>query len=447
MRVEENGLDHPLVRPSVTPVSYTHLDVYKRQPLGGSSLQNQQLPDDSSSSILYTSRRDKKNAAAIQKDTKQDILLDDFNSTANGSQSPSISSSSKINTVGTPSTTLLDFDDDSSFNASNTPFVNGNNNINNNVNSSLPVIPISHIELSGYAEFRNRGTQYFKNGDYVSSFQEYEKSLNTLPVNHPLRIIAYSNIIASELKIGEYSKSLKNSSSALEMFPDDTAQWTAVIQDSDPQRTYKDIWPKVKLRQAEALEHIESFKAALSSYQELIEKGFANDKIMDGKRRCQKVLNPTPPPVVKTPRISTPKQSPSPVPRKATSNSKDAVYESVERLKKENATSQEVEKQKLALYDKVFAKVETWKNRKDTDIRHLLANLSIVLTWCDWKPVAASDLVMPKKVKITYMKAVAKTHPDKVPESLELENKMIAENVFSVLSVAWDKFKIENNMS
>jgi hypothetical protein len=31
-----------------------------------------------------------------------------------------------------------------------------------------------------------------------------------------------------------------------------------------------------------------------------------------------------------------------------------------------------------------------------------------------WKKVGMADLVMPNKVKIVYMKAIAKVHPDKV---------------------------------
>ena len=31
-----------------------------------------------------------------------------------------------------------------------------------------------------------------------------------------------------------------------------------------------------------------------------------------------------------------------------------------------------------------------------------------------WKKVGMSDLIMPNKVKIIYMKAIGKVHPDKV---------------------------------
>lgn len=337
----------------------------------------------------------------------------------------------KSATSSPPPDTLLDFDQSETV-------------INKNY-SPLPVIPISHVELLGYNEFRDRASAFFKSGDYVSSLQEYEKSLNTLPINHPLRIVAYSNITAAQSKVGEYTKCLKDSKIALDSFPENSVHWNQVIQDSQPSRTYNDIWPKIVARRAEAFEHTENYKEAFDSYQSLIERNFFTDRIMDGKRRCQKVLNPQKPKIVSKEDVSPPiskgiKQNISdPGPQK--------TYQSVEKIKEVNKRDQEVEAEKIALYDKVHAQIEAWKGNNPQDIRHLLSNLSSVLSWCDWQPVTSSDLVMPKKVKLTYMKAVAKTHPDKLSSSLPLEQKMIAENIFSALCIAWEKFKSDNNMN
>lgn len=327
---------------------------------------------------------------------------------------------------------LLDFSADNISSTNNSAISREDGNTN-------PVAPISDIELSGYNEFKAKGTSLFKNGDYVNSLQEYEKSLNSLPLKHPLRIIALSNIIASQLKIGEYSKSIENSDTALALFPANKSSWNDKISKSDPQRSYNDIWPKIMIRRAESFEHLESFKNALETYQELITRNFFDDKIMQGKRRCQDFVNPAPArkpsPVKKT--------TPTPAPmKKPTSTPSPAPVDNASRVKE-----QELENAKLALYDNVSDKIGCWKCGKDDDIRHLLANLSGLLTWCNWKDVSVQELVMPKKVKITYMKAVAKTHPDKIPKSLSLENKMIAENVFTTLSFAWDKFKQQNDIN
>jgi hypothetical protein len=44
------------------------------------------------------------------------------------------------------------------------------------------------------------------------------------------------------------------------------------------------------------------------------------------------------------------------------------------------------------------------------------------------------------------MKAIAKVHPDKIPQTATTEQKMISAAVFATLNEAWDKFKADNNM-
>lgn len=338
--------------------------------------------------------------------------------------------------------TLLDFDND---NHASSPVVNTSNQ--NTV--SITQIPISHIEISGYNEFKARGTDYFKNGDYASAVEEYEKSLNTLPMKHPLRIIAYSNIIASRIKIGQHSQSVVDAQEAMKLLPEEKSLWTAAIQNSDPVRSYNDIWPKIILRQAESYEAIEKYKLALDAYQTLLEKNLFSEKVIAGKRRCQHALG-----LDSKPKSNPPSKSatPAPAPRRApTVNRQTEVVNkksvNAEKLKKENERLAKLEDQKVALYDKVEGIINSWKNGKQDDIRYLLSNLQAVITWTQWKPVQSSELVLPRKVKITYMKAVAKLHPDKLPSSLTLEQQMIAESVFSTLSDSWENFKKSNDIN
>lgn len=309
---------------------------------------------------------------------------------------------------------------------------------------SITPVPISNLELSGYSEYKDRGTEFFKAGDYVSASEEYEKSFNSLPQNHTLRIVACSNLTAALSKQGEYKRCISDINCVLELFPEDWSSWDQPIQSSQPIKTFKEMWSKIITRRAEAYEHTENYEKAFQDYQSLIEKNFFNDKIMQGKRRCQKVLNP-PQKKNTAPRKSSPAVSSSSTKKPIDSTTK--VNANVERVKQENQMKEAQDAQRAELYDKVFDQIEAWKGGKGDDIRHLLANLPMVLTWCDWKPVSTADLIMPKKVKVTYMKAVAKTHPDKIPSSLDLDKKMIAENVFSSLSTAWEKFKTANNVS
>lgn len=360
-------------------------------------------------------------------------LLNDFNDMNINASELQTSNSSNTDI-------LLDFDNDNTTPTSNifngTSITSFQSNPNSKNITPLPNIAISTIELSGYVEFKGNGAEFFKNGDYSSALTEYQKSLQTLPNNHPLRIISYSNIIASQIKVGEYSHSLESSEAALQLFPQDDKQWVQFIQNSDPQRSYKDIWPKIMLRKAEAAEHLEKYQVAFDTYQLLLKKNVINDKIMAGKRRCQKVLNPA---VSKPVRINTSTST-----RKATSSTPS---KNLQRVKEQNQNKEREEAQRVELRDTVDYKIEKWKDQKGDDIRHLLSTLGSILTWSNWKDVSAADLVMPKKVKITYMRAVAKIHPDKVSNDLSVEMKMLSEDIFSTLSDAWEKFKIENNIN
>ncbi|SMN19723.1 similar to Saccharomyces cerevisiae YDR320C SWA2 Auxilin-like protein involved in vesicular transport [Maudiozyma saulgeensis] len=381
------------------------------------------------------------------RDATEGDLLGDFNEhvtiTENPIVNPSIQTQSgeSITSQNPPSqSTLLDFDNNTGNKGSKTD-VPENNNI-------LPMIHISSMELSGYDEFNLNAKQLFSNGNYSSAFEEYEKSLNTLPVSHPLRIVALSNMIISQIKIGDYSKCIENGKIALNMFPQDKRQWSNTIQNSNPSKTYKELWSKIVSRQAEAYEHQENFEVALDTLQLLLENGIHDPKIMSAKRRCQKVLNPEA--FATKPRTDSSTPVPNTVKNSITrapviNNPK--INKNVQEIKELHIKEEEIEKQKLALYDTVFNKVEKWKDNKPDDIRFLLSNLSAIISWTDWKPISTADLVIPKKVKITYLKAIAKLHPDKLSSNLGLENRMIAEDVFSVLSVAWEKFKKENNMN
>ena len=63
----------------------------------------------------------------------------------------------------------------------------------------------------------------------------------------------------------------------------------------------------------------------------------------------------------------------------------------------------------------VLNKVNKWKSNKETNIRALLSSLETILwSTCEWKPVNLGELVTPQQVKVKYLKAVGKVHPDKV---------------------------------
>lgn len=92
-----------------------------------------------------------------------------------------------------------------------------------------------------------------------------------------------------------------------------------------------------------------------------------------------------------------------------------ANSEAVNKVREANRTQEEEEQTKATLKDSVDSKLLAWRAGKETNIRALVASLENVL-WpeLEWQKVGLHELVSPGQVKIRYMKAIAKLHPDKV---------------------------------
>ncbi|KAI6788506.1 hypothetical protein KC350_g18450, partial [Hortaea werneckii] len=211
----------------------------------------------------------------------------------------------------------------------------------------------------------------------------------------------------------------------------------------------KEFYGKALMRKAEALEHMEKYSDAASVWKQAVETGVGGAVSIRGRDRCEKAANPDKPAAV-------PARSKPPPPRKAPA-SKPATNrptvpssesaEAVKKLRAANAAAEKADDEKFALTDQVGARIEAWRGGKADNLRALLQSLDSVL-WegAGWKKVGMSDLVMPNKVKIVYMKAIGKVHPDKIPQDATVEQKMVSAAVFSTLNEAWDKFKKDNNL-
>lgn len=199
---------------------------------------------------------------------------------------------------------------------------------------------ISNFELSSFNEFKGKGLNFFQSGDYHNALLEFEKSLNSLPMNHPLRIISLSNIISCQLKLGENSKALISVKTALELLGENKDS-SLVIEKSSPERSFKQMTAKIQTKHAEIQEHLENYKKALELYLELIASNIVGPKIMEGKRRCEKIVYPE-------------KFKPKPVAKddsEATTNTvSPKVSATVDKVKKENQKQEleELERFKLA---------------------------------------------------------------------------------------------------
>ncbi|KAL1839071.1 hypothetical protein VTJ49DRAFT_1901 [Mycothermus thermophilus] len=303
---------------------------------------------------------------------------------------------------------------------------------------------VSAIALQNSTKCRLEGTAHFKRGDFAAAHASYTASLTAIPQDHPLTIVLLCNRALTALKTGEPRQAVEDADAALRIIgPSQGAGEFVELQGdggANEKRDMRDLYGKALTRKAEALEQMEKWADAAAVWKLCIEAGLGGATAAAGRQRCQKALAPKPPAPASRPASTRPPPRPSPAPSNKTS-------EAVERLRAAHRAQELEGDEKLALSDKVDARVASWRDGKRDNLRALLSSLDTVL-WegSGWKKVGLHELVVASKVKIIYMKAIAKTHPDKIAPDASTEVRMIAGHVFSTLNEAWDKFKAENNM-
>ncbi|KAK1783571.1 hypothetical protein QBC45DRAFT_365584 [Copromyces sp. CBS 386.78] len=310
--------------------------------------------------------------------------------------------------------------------------------------------PVSAIALQSSTKHRLEGTAHFKRGDYAAAHTFYGASLSAIPSTHPLAILLLCNRALTALKVGEPRQAVQDADAAIALIGPSMGEGESVeVQTSEhgpaEKREMRDLYGKALTRKAEALEQMEKWADAEKVWQSAVEAGLGGQTAAAGRQRCQKALAPKPAPSA-APAARKPTAAPArPRPNPAATSQKS--NEAVQRLRLANQAAEKEGNEKFALADKVDAKIASWRDGKKDNLRALLSSLDNVL-WegSGWKKVGLHELVVANKVKIVYMKAIAKCHPDKIPTDASTEVRMIAGTVFATLNEAWDKFKKENNM-
>lgn len=271
----------------------------------------------------------------------------------------------------------------------------------------IPHLDPSALQLS--TRHRSDGTAHFKRGDYASAHASYSSSLSAIPQSHPLAIVILCNRALTALKTGEPRQAVSDADAALELIGPGKGEGENVpLQDeTGDKRDMKDLYGKALTRKAEALEQMERWAEAGQVWQSCVESGVGGPTATAGRQRCQKALAPKPKPAPR-PAASRPPPRPRPA-----APAKDS--EAVTRLQESNKAAEAADAERFALSDQVDARIAAWRDGKRDNLRALLASLDQVL-WegSGWKKVGLHELVMANRVKIVYMKAIAKTHPDKV---------------------------------
>ncbi|KAM0280474.1 hypothetical protein ACHAQH_004053 [Verticillium albo-atrum] len=303
---------------------------------------------------------------------------------------------------------------------------------------------ISPAAAAQSAQHRLAGTQHFKRGDYASAHASYTSSLSAVPSTHPLAIVILTNRALTSLKNGEPKKAVEDADSALQVIGPSQGQGEHVTVTTDAgveeRRDMRDLYAKALSRKAEALEQMERWADAGAVWQTCVQGGIGGPTAVAGRQRCQAALAPKPKPKPK----AAPARAPA-RPRPAATQQKSS--EAVERLRQQNVAAAAEDDEKFALSEKVDARIAAWRDGKRDNLRALIGSLDTVL-WegSGWKKVGLHELVMANKVKISYMKAIAKCHPDKLPQDASTEVRLIAATVFATLNESWDKFKSENGL-
>lgn len=259
---------------------------------------------------------------------------------------------------------------------------------------------LSSIALQSSNQHRLAGTEHFKRGDYAAAHQSYADSLSALPAGHPITIILFCNHALTALKTGIPKQALEDTDNALTLVGPSRGEFETISLGIE-EKSMKDFWAKALTRKAEALEQMERWADARSAWHEAVEAGVGGATAIQGRQRCDKAL---------APKVSKP-----PPKRVPNSSSSTTASSAVTRLRAANAAAERADDEKFALADAVAARIDAWRNGKRENLRALLGSLDQVL-WPDsgWTRIGMHELVTVGKVKISYMRAIAKCHPDKV---------------------------------
>ncbi|KAL2809756.1 hypothetical protein BJX63DRAFT_434920 [Aspergillus granulosus] len=319
------------------------------------------------------------------------------------------------------------------------------------------VIPqVSKEAIASAHSHRAKAAEAYKRGDYAVAHESFTSALTGLPDKHPIVIVIRSNRAMTALKIGEAKVAISDADLILGLIGPAKGEAESIdLCNGEPQKPMKDFYGKALMRKAEALEQLEKWAEAAHVWKLAVEAGHGGSTSIQGRSRCEKAAGIGKP----APKPSAPAKRPAaPAPKKKTSALDDlqggssaskaaSSFEAVNRLREANQEAERNDEEKFALTDSVDARIQAWKGGKQDNLRALLASLDTVL-WpeANWKKINMSELIMPSKVKIQYMKGIAKVHPDKIPTNATTEQRMISSAVFGILNEAWDKFKAENNL-
>lgn len=295
---------------------------------------------------------------------------------------------------------------------------------------STPLNQFQHVD---YDTAKLRAHAAFVHGNYADALIHYSTCMQSLPPRHELRIVIGSNLANVHKLLGELKQSLECVDTATNLIGPDQQPKGSQIS-GKPIRYWR---VKLLTCRAEVLELLERFLQCLAVYDTLVkEYGVREKKIADARARVNKIVNPQvhqPKKVPQKPaKLLTPASAPTPKPVGVSKTDASLSFEATERIAES---------------------IGGWSIPKKGNLRLLLVDLDqivppLISLLPKLRHLAGADVTLPKQVKAQYLRVISAIHPDKLalqckqdPEAAQLGHE-----VFIVLSLAWDKFRGENNL-
>lgn len=330
---------------------------------------------------------------------------------------------------------------------------------------------ISSPVFGTYQSQKSAGSDAYRLGQYPVAAAAYSRALASLPEGHVLSLPLLTNRAAALSKVGELSSVAEDCSAAIalvERYVNNVAAVNATIgrmrvvieatggTDRDTEVDLAGGLAKAYQRRAEAYEGLEKWARALADWKVLIGAEWAGPTrslATSGAARCQRMVGggdesasttskqPGIRPSVSSSVVSKP---PKPRPKRPTAPTSAGVSESsaVAALRAAANVAASEEAERSSHKDAVDVRLLAWRQGKETNIRALLTTLDGVL-WPElgWKKVGMAEVVGKGQVKVAYMRAIARVHPDKLnANNTTVEQRMIASGVFGTLNEAWNAF-------
>lgn len=354
----------------------------------------------------------------------------------------------KINTLDTPSKPDIEPSHLEDTNSSHNSFLTPKTSVSRAVRPKLSPRILPHVSpavLQSSSQHRLAGTSHFKRGDFASAYTSYSSSIDVLPSTHPINIILLCNRALTSLKNGLPKSAIADADKALDLIGKSCGDGETIDLGPGQEGGIKEMkifYGKALLRKAEALEQMEKWKDAGEVWKKCVEQGIGGSTATEGRTRCEKLLAPK-----SSSATLSGISSQTKLIREISHGMNTGGSAAVKKLREANEKAEIADNQKLELVDKVDARIGLWKDGKSDNLRALIGSLDMVL-WegSGWKNVGLHELIQNNKVKIHYMKAIGKTHPDKLPQDASMEVRMIAAQVFATLNESWDTFKRQNGM-